>query len=197
MAVPDSYVYEERRGGFQVARRFFENWPPRPLANAVCCPHLSAGAAPASACSTNGQRPRAWPPGGRATSLPPMSKQQPSGVLGQLPQSRPHRRSDKRAAKPAVAATVAPAPESETKAPTNTPKASPNTPKPAATKSRAATRKQAPAAKRAAPAQKATAPATTSRVAAQKAAQQAAQPIPPPNTRPDVVSTAVQAAAEL
>lgn len=111
------------------------------------------------------------------------------GVIGSLPRTRPHRRSDKRAAPPGGAPPV----DGRSAKPAAAPK--PRAARPAAApKPRAA---RAAAAKRT-PAK----PAATPRVAKPAAtAPPAATPAPParpaPEPSPGVLETAVQAAAEL
>jgi hypothetical protein len=142
-----------------------------------------------------------------------MTDTPPSDVLGALPRTRPHRRSDKRASKPA--ATARPAATAKPKAPSKpAATAKPKTPakSKAAAKPRAAAKSKAAAKpKRAESATRpklvAVPPAAEqagptpfympsssqgSRVAAQKAAKPA-----PSNDKVDILGTAVQAAAEL
>jgi hypothetical protein len=96
-------------------------------------------------------------------------KSQP-GVLGSLPRTRPHRRSDKRAAAPKKTAA--------------TPAKTAATPK-----RRAATPKQ--------PATATTRPAAAAPAAEVPRTPQTSRPLPPPAEPPGPLETAVQAAAEL
>ncbi len=112
----------------------------------------------------------------------------PSEVLGALPRTRPHRRSDKRAARPVTEAT-------ETQAPAEASGAKPTAAKPRAAtkpKPRAATKPKPRAAtkpKLRQPAQPGGTPA------ARRAAPAPARK--PDSARGDILGTAVQAAAEL
>ena len=152
--------------------------------------------------------------------VPQMTDTPPSDVLGALPRTRPHRRSDKRAAKPvpaaavdAVAEVVADKPPAKRKAPAKPTApakraASPKTPAgaktPAAAKApvaqKGATGGQRPKLRAvpppAEPAQPppfyTPGPAPRGRVAAQKAAKPASS-----DEKVDILGTAVQAAAEL
>jgi hypothetical protein len=135
-----------------------------------------------------------------------MTDDQPSDVLGALPRTRPHRRSDKREARQtesnaAPEPAAKPAKRASAKRPTRAAKPAPAV-KPAAPTKPAPAAKPAPAVKAAAP----TKPARTARPAGTRL-RQPAQPegtpsVPPrrrptPARRPDIVGTAVQAAAEL
>ena len=104
--------------------------------------------------------------------VPVMTEDRPSEVLGALPHTRPHRRSQKRAARPpANGADRPPANEAQT-----APESRPSSPR-----RRTAPRKQ--------PLRQPAQPAGT------PAAPRARKPAPA--GRPDVLGTAVQAAAEL
>jgi outer membrane biosynthesis protein TonB len=118
-----------------------------------------------------------------------MSDEQPSEVLGSLPRTRPHRRSDKREVRQAEAGDTPKTEAEPTKKPT--PKRPPVTTKPAAASApRAAPKRQPRPAK-----------PTTPRL--RQPAQPEGTPATPSPRRPvpargtDIVGTAVQAAAEL
>ena len=136
-----------------------------------------------------------------------MNDDRPSEVLGALPRTRPHRRSQKRPARPTDATAAAPQTAVEIEAPT---------PPPAPRRPKAPTPPQAPSRPKAAPRSKAPA-APGAKAATQAKARgsapkaerlrQPAQPIgtpkaarsakPAPPSGTDILGTAVQAAAEL
>jgi hypothetical protein len=149
-----------------------------------------------------------------------MSEKPPADVLGALPRSRPHRRSEKRRARPAdvesAAAAVQDAATSPAKPAAATPRSAAAKPTPpAAAKARSAAAKAKPAAARAKPSAakpKAAAarpkPAGAQRkpTTAKPSLGQPAQPSgtpgtsrtkPPHSEGHDIIGTAVQAAAEL
>jgi hypothetical protein len=132
----------------------------------------------------------------------------PSDVLGALPRSRPHRRSDKRASRPTPesgSGSPAPAAATGASAPATAKPAKPKKPKPAAAaKPKAAATAKAKAGARTAPAaQTKRAPAQTTRAqfytpsgaGSRVAKQKASKPVP--DEKFDVLGTAIQAAAEL
>ena len=139
-----------------------------------------------------------------------MSEETPSDVLGALPHSRPHRRSDKRGARPAANVAEPQAAAAKPKAPA-APKPKPTAaaepkaakPKPKVTAAKPATRTKAGAAPKASAAIK-----TGQRPRLQQPAQPQGTPSRSPVKRPapkragtserhDILGTAVQAAAEL
>jgi hypothetical protein len=116
-----------------------------------------------------------------------MSERPPSDVLGALPHTRPHRRSDKR--KSAAAATT----------PKTTPKAAATTPKTTAAKRPATTKATAKATTREAPVRAARRPRPERlrQPAQPEGTPDAHRSKKPPANGIDLVGTAVQAAAEL
>lgn len=124
--------------------------------------------------------------------IPAMSDKSHDSVLGSLPHSRPHRRSEKRAARAQVDATIPQSPEPPAAA-------KPKSTKAQATKAAAAKATKTAAAKPKAAAPKPKATATKSTPAATATPEQrehACQPPSLPNGT-ELVSTAVKAAAEL
>jgi len=145
-------------------------------------------------------------------------EERPSEVLGALPRTRPHRRSDKRAARPPAAMTETREPAAKTPEPAaKTPEPAAKTPEPAAKAAKASGEAPASASQAAArakprlrqPAQPTGAPAKRAAKARPGAAagrstgktKPRPRPEPPAPSREkasgDVLGTAVQAAAEL